>query len=82
MKFGQGVKPRRYALGATAALARIDPSILDSEAPVEAALDTLWRAANPAQGEMDQLISLMETARGELKAWRSAGFPDLEALFQ
>jgi len=79
---GQGVTPRRYALGATAALARIDPSILDSEAPVEAALDTLWREANPAQGEKDQLISLMETARGELKAWRSAGFPDLEALFQ
>ena len=78
----QGLAPRRYALGAAAALARIDPSILDGETPVEAVLDVLWREARPPQGEKDRLSDLIETARGELKSWRAAGFPDLEAFFQ
>ena len=77
-----GVAPRRYALGAAAALARIDPAILDGKTTVKTSLDTLWRDANPAQAEKDQLIELIEAAHAELKAWRAADFPDLETFFQ
>jgi mannitol-1-phosphate/altronate dehydrogenase len=78
----QGVAPRRYALGAAAALARINPAILDGKTTVRTSLDTLWRDANPAQAEKNQLIELIKTAHAELKAWRAADFPDLETFFQ
>jgi predicted N-acetyltransferase YhbS/mannitol-1-phosphate/altronate dehydrogenase len=78
----QGVLPRRYALGAAAALAAVDPSILDGETPVAIALIPLWRDANPEQGEQDRLIDLIGTALAELKAWWLAGFPDLDLFYK
>jgi mannitol-1-phosphate 5-dehydrogenase len=77
----QGVVPRRYALGAAAAVARLDPAILDDKIPARNILDGLWREASPDPAEKDQLITLIETALEELRAWRAAGFPDLENFY-
>ena len=78
----QGVEPRRYAVGAAAALLRLNPSILDEAGSVKAELETLWHNASCLQNEKDRLIHLIEAARVGLKCWSKAGFPDLEALFQ
>ena len=74
----QGIAPQRYALGAAAALARLDPGILEGQRPAGSLLDTLWKDTSPDPAEKAQLIALIETALEELRAWRAAGCPDLE----
>jgi mannitol-1-phosphate 5-dehydrogenase len=74
----QGIVPRRYALGAAAALARLDPTILAGQMSVGNVLEPLWREASPDPAEKGRLTSLIETALAELQAWRTAGFPDFE----
>ena len=78
---GQGIVPLRYALGAAAALARLDPTILAGRTSVGNVLEPLWQEASPDPAEMGRLIRLIETALAELRAWRAAGFPDLEIFF-
>ncbi len=78
----QGVAPRRYALGAAAALVRLDPSIMEGQTPVGSVLDTLWQEASPDQTERNRLVALIETALKELRSWRAAGFPDLEIFLR
>jgi len=78
---GQGVIPRRYAFGAAAALALLDPTALEGHTPAGNVLDASWRGASPDQTERDQLVALVQTALGDLRAWQAAGFPDLEAYF-
>jgi mannitol-1-phosphate/altronate dehydrogenase len=79
--FEQGIVPRRYALGAAAALARLDPTILAGQTTVGNVLEPLWREATPNPAEKGRLISLIETALAELRAWCAAGFPDLEVFY-
>jgi mannitol-1-phosphate 5-dehydrogenase len=77
----QGLVPQRYALGAAAALARLDPASLDGARPVRDILDALWQEASPDPAEKGQLIALIETALEELRLWRAAGFPNLEIFY-
>ena len=77
----QGIIPRRYALGAAAALVQLDPAILASQRPVRDILDGLWREASPDLAEKDRLMALIGTALEELRAWRLAGCPDLESFY-
>jgi mannitol-1-phosphate/altronate dehydrogenase len=77
----QGIVPRRYALGAAAALVRLDPAILAGQTPIGNVLEPLWQEASPNPAEKGRLISLIETALAELRAWRAAGFPDLVIFF-
>jgi len=77
----EGITPRRYALGAAAALVRLEPSILEGQTPVGNLLDTLWQEASPNQVERNRLVSLIEIALEELRSWRAAGFPDLEIFY-
>ncbi|MFC1976092.1 hypothetical protein ACFLXQ_06820 [Chloroflexota bacterium] len=84
----QGVKPRRYALGAAAALATIsqgsltaDHSPLASDVSAEAWLSSLWRQATPTQQEQDAVLSLIEDGQQQLKRWQASGFQDLEKQF-
>lgn len=81
MALEQGVTPQRYALGAAAALVRLDPATLEGQVSAGSVLDLLWREASPDQTERDRLIALIETAREELRSWRAAGFPDLETFY-
>jgi mannitol-1-phosphate 5-dehydrogenase len=77
----QGIAPRRYALGAAAALLRLDPDILKDQTPVGDVLDKLWKDASPDPSERNRLVALIESALGELRSWRAAGFPDLEIFY-
>ncbi|HYK88359.1 MAG TPA: hypothetical protein VE398_06295 [Acidobacteriota bacterium] len=77
----QQVIPRRYAFGAAAALATLDPSILECDTPVSGILDKLWRNASPGQREREITLQLVEEGCGLLKRWCGSGFPDLEQLF-
>jgi mannitol-1-phosphate 5-dehydrogenase len=77
----EGITPNRYALGAAAALVRLEPAILEGQTPVGNLLDTLWQEASPDQVERNRLVALIETALGKLRSWRAAGFPDLEIFY-
>ena len=81
MALEQGVEPRRYSLGAAAALAQLDPSIMENQARIGIVLDELWREASPAPPERDRIVTLVEIAMERLRSWRNAGFPDLEIFF-
>jgi hypothetical protein len=77
----QGILPRRYALGAAAALAHLDPVNLDDKTLARTTLDGLWREAVPDPAEKDRLMVLIEAALEKLRAWRTAGFPDLDVYY-
>ncbi len=77
----QGVRPRRYALGAAVALAVLDSSILDSASP-SALLTRLWGDVPSSAKESEAVLGMIEDASQRLKAWHTAGFPDLEAFYR
>jgi mannitol-1-phosphate 5-dehydrogenase len=77
----QGIAPRRYALGAAAALVQLDPAILERQMPVEDILDALWQESSPDPVERNQLVAMIETALEKLCFWRAVGFPDLEIFY-
>jgi len=72
----QHVQPNRYALGAAAALATVDRTILDG-APIEPLLDSLWQQASPDPTEREAVTRLIHDGIRRLKDWRAAGFPAL-----
>lgn len=74
LAYGAGVTPRRYALGAAAALHALDPT-----GDPALLLPELWQAAQPDPQEAAAMVALIRTARGHLSAWRAAGCPDLTA---
>lgn len=78
----QSVTPSRYAMGAAAALARLDPATLEGHTPAGSVLDELWREASPGQAERDRVVNLIETALFKLRAWRTDGFPNLEIFYK
>jgi mannitol-1-phosphate 5-dehydrogenase len=71
LTLAQGIQPRRYALGAAAALAALHPPILDGDGTVDAILGSIWKAAVDEQRAINQAI---EAALGALRAWRVANF--------
>jgi mannitol-1-phosphate 5-dehydrogenase len=73
----QGIQPRRYALGAAAALAALHPSILDVDGAVDTILGPIW---NAAVDEQRAIIQAIEAALGALRAWRDANFYDPQRL--
>jgi mannitol-1-phosphate 5-dehydrogenase len=77
----QGIEPRRYAFGAAAALAVLDRSTLEQSGSAHTLLAPLWRAASPPRTETEAVMDRIETGLRQLRAWRDAGFTDLECLF-
>ncbi len=81
LALASGVEPRRYAMGAAAALAVLDPSVLRPDPPALAALlDPLWREARPDAEQAREVVRLVEDGRRRLMLWIERGFPDLEDL--
>jgi mannitol-1-phosphate 5-dehydrogenase len=73
----QDVQPRRYALGAAAALAVLHPALLDGDGTVDAILGSIWKAA---VDEQRAIIQAIEAAFGALRAWRDANLQNPQKL--
>ena len=54
----EGITPRRYALGAAAGLAILEPGVMDGTVGVGAALRTCWPSEVP-DGEADAIVELV-----------------------
>ena len=77
---GQGVAPRRYALGAAAAMAAIDPAVLEDGPSSRAMLEGIWGAGRHAGAEEEAVLFEVDEAMGRLRQWRGAGCPRLDRL--
>jgi mannitol-1-phosphate 5-dehydrogenase len=77
----QGIEPRRYALGAAAALVGLEGNLPDCTSP-SACLSRLWGDAASNAGEAEAVLNLIEKACQRLRAWQAAGFPDLEIFYR
>ncbi len=81
--FAQGIEPRRYALGAAAALARLAPQLLEHpDLPIDSTLRPLWEPAPPDADEATRVLRMIADARIRLIAWRKAGCPDPDVFFK
>jgi mannitol-1-phosphate 5-dehydrogenase len=74
LALGQGVEPRRYGIGAAAALAALDARFLDGRTDAAELGDSLW----PAGAERGPVLQRIETGRRFLRGWRDASFPNLD----
>ncbi len=74
----QGITPRRFALGAAAALKQLHA------APTypEGALDVLWRRPPQEVETVRTLRGLVREAWGHLHEWTAAGCPDPETMMR
>jgi mannitol-1-phosphate 5-dehydrogenase len=73
----QNVVPRRYALGAAAALATLDPSFLKTDTPARALLAPLWGNEAMETKEAHDVLNLIEAAKLRLKQWCASGFQEI-----
>jgi mannitol-1-phosphate 5-dehydrogenase len=76
----QNVLPRRYALGAAAALVLLEPRAADPGWPVEPVLLRLWNVDNGSSSEQEKILAIIEDARRLLGRWRQQNYCDLEKL--
>lgn len=67
LALAQGIEPWRYALGAAAALAMLEPKILETERSLEEVLLPLWRDTETRADERRRVLDLLEQARHRLR---------------
>ena len=77
LALAEGVQPRRFALGAAAALAVLHPSLLDSDGSVEEILGSIWEVPVGNQGAV---VNDVEAGLRALRAWRDTNFRDPQKL--
>jgi mannitol-1-phosphate 5-dehydrogenase len=77
LALSQGIQPRRYALGAAAALVALHPALLDGEGDVGTILRLIWGTEVDGQHIVIQAI---ETALRSLRAWRDTDFHEPQSL--
>jgi mannitol-1-phosphate 5-dehydrogenase len=77
----EGIRPRRYGVGAAAALIAFRKELSDPGHPIEPILEEIWGAGPPAS-EVETVLPHVRRGREILSAWVSAGFPELERLMQ
>ena len=70
----QQLVPRRYALGAAAALARLEPNYLETSIAARDLLKTIWGAEVMATPEAPEVLDLIDRAKLQLQRWRDSGF--------
>jgi len=73
----QRVTPRRYAMGAAAALAMLDPSFLDSKVSARTLLGPIWGEDAMQREEAERVLAIVQEARGAVTRWRDSKFADL-----
>jgi mannitol-1-phosphate 5-dehydrogenase len=64
----EGVQPRRFAIGAAAALAALDAEFLGSDGPAARWLAPLWGASAPVGAGREAVLSLVEDGRRFLRS--------------
>lgn len=79
LALGQGIVPRRYAMGAAAALVAIEAEFFRGGSAA-ALLEPLWGQACPDAAEAREVVRLVEEGRDRLRLWAERGFPDLRAF--
>lgn len=67
-----GITPWRFAMGAAAALAVLEPG-----AEPQRLLPALWQSAAPPKEEAAAMLALVQEGKMRFERWRQAGFPDL-----
>jgi mannitol-1-phosphate 5-dehydrogenase len=76
----QNVMPRRYALGAAAALTLLEPRAADPAWPVESVLLSLWNVGSCCPSEQKKILAIIQDAQRLLCHWRLQNYCDLEKL--
>jgi mannitol-1-phosphate 5-dehydrogenase len=76
----QEVTPVRYSVGAAAALAAIDPGLVEDSSGAADVLLCLWKESTPLQSECGGIIEMIKRGLGILKCWRDQGFTCLEQI--
>lgn len=74
----QGLEPWRYAVGAAAALAMMDPAATKEHSPAETLLGPIWGESLPQNQERESVLDLIEAGRMRLRRWQDTGFRNLE----
>lgn len=82
LALAQGIKPHRYAFGAAAALASLNPSILESGVPINPTLNSIWPELTIGRDEKDIMIAMIKDALQKLKDWRDLGYSNIETFFR
>lgn len=75
LALAEGVIPRRFALGAAAALAVLDPLAGDGGEATEASLDDIWALSGPDPAERANVLRLLQEGIGTLREWKRTGSP-------
>ncbi len=78
----QRIDPRRYAVGAAAALAVLDRNCLDSGPAMAKTARDLWAEAPRDLFQERLVLALIEKGRNFLLSWLAAGKPDIEGHFR
>jgi mannitol-1-phosphate 5-dehydrogenase len=74
----QGIAPRRYAVGAAAGLAVLQPALLTSDLSLAPFCAPIWQEAAPSPAEAAQVIAEAEKGLRVVRRWRAAGFAQIE----
>ncbi len=77
----QAITPRRYALGAAAALAMLHPELRSqSGAEIGPLLAPLWGETAASAAERPPVLDLIADGLRTLREWQAQGYPDLQAF--
>lgn len=76
----QNLVPRRYALGAAAALSVLDRSFLQTDVPARDLLAPIWGEAAMQSKDAPDILNLIAAARPRLKQWCASGFQKTSSL--
>ena len=74
LAIAHGVVPRKFALGAAAAVAHWKPDVLRGGDPA-AILEGVWRSSSPERAEAQQVLTLVREGLEKVRAWESTGIP-------
>jgi mannitol-1-phosphate 5-dehydrogenase len=76
LALSQGITPRRYALGAAAALAVLNPATLEQE------LYSIWATADAEPAEQQEVLTLVKEGQAILQRWLASADTPLEQFFK
>lgn len=75
-----GIIPRRYAIGAAAALATMDRSALETGRSVASWLEPLWETSSPQSDEKQAILDLIDVGRRTLRRWIDSDYRCLDEM--